>query len=203
MKRFWVKYSYIFTITFFILGFFNIIFAWLGFFCLIMPFIFAAKDKKNSWCQNYCPRANLFTKLFRNINLTGKPTPKFLSKGGGKWVMLTYFSFNFLLIILSTLMVFLDKREPLEKIRFLIAFQLPWDIPQLLNVVIFSDWGVHLGYRVYSMMFTTVIIGLLLGLLFKPRTWCTICPMGTLTNLTLKRQPTLKSQTELKNNNIA
>jgi len=196
MKQFWMRYSYFFTISFFLLGFFNIIFAWLGFFCLIMPFLFAAKDKKNTWCQGYCPRSNLFTKLFRNISLTGKPTPKFLLSGRGKTVMLTYFSLNLFVICLSTLMVFLDKREPLEKIRFLIAFQLPWDIPQLLNGGIFPDWSIHLGFRVYSMMFTTVIIGLLLGLLFKPRTWCTICPMGTLTNMTIKHKQTSKPTVE-------
>lgn len=193
IKQFWVKYAYFFTLSFFILGFFNIIFAWLGFFCIIMPFVFAVKDKKNSWCQGYCPRSNLFTKLFRNINLINKPTPKFLLNGKGKTVMLVYFLFNFFVIFMSTLMVVLDKREPLEKIRFLIAFKLPWNIPQLLDVGIMSDWVIHLGFRVYSMMFTTVILGLLLGLFYKPRTWCLICPMGNLTNTMLKHKQASKS----------
>lgn len=191
MKQYWIKYSYFFTISFFILGFFNIIFAWMGFFCLIMPFVFAAKDKKNTWCQGYCPRSNLFTKLFKNISLTGKSTPKFLLKKG-KTIMLIYFLLNIFMICMSTLMVFLDKREPVELIRFLIAFRLPWNIPQLLDVGVMPGWAVHLGFRVYSMMFTTVTLGVLLSLLYKPRTWCTICPMGNLTNMTLKRKQVSK-----------
>lgn len=193
LKKLWLNYSYFFTLFFFILGFFNIVFAWLGFFCLIMPFVLALKDKTNSWCQGFCPRSNLFTKLFKNINSTSKPTPKFLLNGKGKTVMLIYFLLNLFVICMSTLMVLLDKREPLEKIKFLIAFQLPWNIPQFLDIGVMPDWVIHLGFRVYSMMFTTVILGLLLGLLYKPRTWCLICPMGNLTNMTLKQKHTSKT----------
>jgi len=53
------------------------------------------------------------------------------------------------------------------------------------------DWAVHLGFRVYSMMFTTIIIGLLLGYLYRARTWCGICPMGTLSSLALRKKTTM------------
>lgn len=102
--------------------------------------------------------------------------------------MLIYFSLNFFMILMSTFMVFMDKREPLDKIRFLIAFQLPWDIPQLLNIGLISDWAVHFSFRLYSMMFTTTTLGLLLALLYRPRTWCAICPMGTLANLSVPKK---------------
>ena len=102
--------------------------------------------------------------------------------------MLTYFSINFLMICLSTLMVFLDKRDPIEKVRFLMAFQLPWTMPNLLDIGVMPDWSVHLGFRVYSMMFTTTIIGLLVGYLYRARTWCSICPMGTLSSLALRNK---------------
>ncbi len=84
-------------------------------------------------------------------------------------------------------MVFLDQRDPIEKVRFLIAFQLPWKMPNLLDVAM-MPWVVHLGFRVYSMMFTTIIIGLLIGYLYKARTWCSICPMGTLTSMASEKQ---------------
>lgn len=104
--------------------------------------------------------------------------------------MLVYFSINLLMICFSTLMVFLDKRDPLEKIRFLMAFQLPWKMPNLLSIGVMPDWAVHLGFRVYSMMFTTTIIGLLLSYLYRARTWCTICPMGTLSDMAIRKQNT-------------
>lgn len=187
MKEIWIKYSYLFTISFFILGIFNIIFAWIGFFCLIMPFVFVIKNKEKTWCKNYCPRSNLFNRVFSIMGLK-RSAPKWLVNGNGKRIMLTYFLINFSMICLSTLMVFLDKRDPVEKVKFLLAFQLPWNMPNLLDVGIMPDWVVHLGFRVYSMMFTTISIGLLLGFLYKARTWCAICPMGTLSSMALEKQ---------------
>lgn len=187
MKQIWKEYSYLFTILFFILGIFNIIFAWIGFLCLIFPFVFVIKNKEKTWCKSYCPRSNLFNRVFSVIGLK-RSAPKWLVNGKGKRIMLIYFLLNFSMICLSTLMVFLDKRDPLEKVKFLIAFQLPWQMPNLLNVGIMPEWAVHLGFRVYSMMFTTVIIGLLIGFLYRARTWCSICPMGTLSSMALGKQ---------------
>ena len=196
MKNSWIKYSYLFTILFFILGFFNIAFAWLGFFCLIMPFVFVIKDNKRTWCQSYCPRSNLFTRLFSKIG--AKSTiPRWLINGRGRKIMLVYFSINFAMICLSTLMVVLDKRDPLEKVRFLMAFQLPWVMPNLLDIGVMPDWVVHLGFRVYSMMFTTTIIGLMVGYFYRARTWCAICPMGTLSSLGLRKPNTKVSSEEV------
>ena len=187
MKKNWTNYLYIITISFFILGFFNIIFAWLGLICIILPFVLLARDKKKTWCQNYCPRASLFETLFKGRLLTGKTGPKWLIRGKAKWVMLGYFSINLLILTMSTVMVFKGRREPLEKIRFLLALQFPWDIPQILNLGTMPDWIVHLSFRIYSMMFTTTVLGLILSWIFKPRTWCTICPINTISDISLKK----------------
>ena len=77
--------------------------------------------------------------------------------------------------------------EAMEKVRFMIAFQLPWNMPQLLNISSIPDWAVHLSFRIYSMMFTTTVIGLVLGLLYSPRIWCTICPVNTISDLAIKK----------------
>ena len=88
------KYFFIFSLVFFALGFFNIIFGWLGFICMVLPFVLLAKDQKKTWCQNYCPRANLFNVLFKNRSFLGKIGPDWIIKGKGKWVILGYFSIN-------------------------------------------------------------------------------------------------------------
>ena len=111
-------------------------------------------------------------------------------------MMLTYFGINFLMIFLTTLMVFLDKRDPIEKVRFLMAFQLPGTMPNLLDIGVMPDWVVHVGFRIYSMMVTTTIIGLLVTYLYRARTWCAICPMGTLSSLAL-RKPNAKMKRSL------
>ena len=33
----------------------------------------------------------------------------------------------------------------------------------------------------YSLMLTSLLLGLIVMVLYKPRTWCTFCPMGTMT----------------------
>lgn len=187
MKRNWSNYLFVITLLFFTLGFFNIIFAWLGLVCLILPFVLLAKDKKKTWCQKYCPRASLFTVLFQDRSLTGSSGPDWLIKGKGKWFVLTYFCFNLFVITMSTIRVSAGLMEPLERVRFLIAFILPWNMPQLLNLGIVPDWALHLSFRIYSMMFTTTVLGLLLGWLFYPRTWCRVCPINTLSDLTLDK----------------
>lgn len=152
MNSKWSNYLYVITLLFFTLGFFNIIFAWLGLACLILPFILLAKDKKKTWCQGYCPRVSLFTALFQGRSLTGKVGPDWLVKGKAKWFFLTYFGINLFILTMSTIRVFLDKMDPIEQVRFMIAFPLPWDLPQLLSIGPVSEWAVHLSYRIYSRM---------------------------------------------------
>jgi hypothetical protein len=187
MKPNWTKYLYVVTILFFILGFFNIIFAWLGFVCLTLPFVMLVKDKKKTWCQKYCPRASLFTTLFKGKSLTGKTVPKWIVNKTAKRIILIYFSFNLFVLIMSTIMVSKGRVDVVDKIRFLMAFQLPWNLPQFLNITSIPNWAVHLSFRIYSMMFSTTVIGLLLGWLYKPRTWCTICPVNTISDISLKK----------------
>jgi polyferredoxin len=187
MKKKWTDKLYIFTILLFTLGFFNIIFAWLGFACMIIPFVLLAKDGKKTWCQSYCPRASLFTVLFKGKSQNSRTVPKWLTGDKAKMFFLIYFSFNLFILFMSTLMVFRGRIDAMERVRFMIAFQLPWNMPQLLNIGSIPNWAVHLSFRVYSMMFSTTVIGLVLGFLYKPRTWCTVCPVNTISDMAIKK----------------
>ncbi|MFQ7160316.1 MAG: 4Fe-4S binding protein, partial [Ruthenibacterium sp.] len=35
----------------------------------------------------------------------------------------------------------------------------------------------------YSLMLTSTMLGILTMLVYKPRTWCVYCPMGTMTQM--------------------
>ena len=37
------------------------------------------------------------------------------------------------------------------------------------------------GGGCHSLMLTSLLLGLIVMVLYKPRTWCTFCPMGTMT----------------------
>jgi polyferredoxin len=102
---------------------------------------------------------------------------------------------------MSTIMVSRGVRDPLERIKFLILFQIPWNIPQVLDFGSIPGWIVHLSFRVYSMMFTTTVLGLVLAGIFKPRTWCMICPVNTISDLALSRMKT-KDNIEIKRKGV-
>lgn len=172
------------TILFFLLGFVHITFSLLGLICMGLPFLLLSITKEKRWCKRYCPRASLFVNVIAKYSLKRR-IPKVLTKQRTKQIVLLYFGFNLFISIMSTIMVSLGRIEPIEMLRFLIVFPISWDLPQLLNVLV-PDHLLHLSYRIYSMMMTTTIIGLVFGLLYMPRTWCVICPIQTLT--TVKRK---------------
>lgn len=71
MKKRWYDYLWIFSCTYLVLGFFNILFAWLGLLCFLIPLIFAAAGSKG-YCNRYCGRGQLFALLGGRFGLSRK-----------------------------------------------------------------------------------------------------------------------------------
>lgn len=176
----WMDWLFLGTILFFVLGLVHISLALAGFVCVVTPFLLYLKTGKKLWCQSYCPRAALFTKVLSKLSMGLKP-PKWLYSSKTKRRVVIYFCINLGFVVMSTLMVALERIEAMDFIRFLIVFSIPLEFPQLIDLNV-PTFIVHLGYRIYSIMFTSTVIGLLLGLLYKPRSWCGVCPIQTLTN---------------------
>lgn len=176
----WQNQLFFITIGFFFVGLIHISFAMIGLLCFVIPFIQYHKYKDKIWCKYYCPRAGYFNQVIKKINIGLKP-PKWLSGKSLKKGVVIYFGMNLFFATMSTIMVTIGRIEPIEFVRFLIAFQIPIKLPQLLTLEVASPI-IHLSYRVYSMMFTSAVIGSLLGILFRPRTWCGLCPVNTLTS---------------------
>lgn len=174
------------TLLYFALSFINIQFAVLAMACMITPFILLARDKKKTWCQGYCPRANLYTKAGKLPFARGHKTPKSFTKGNVKWYVLAYFSLNLLIMLGTTIRVAAGSMEPMNYPRFLLFFAFRSELPQLLPTVNESQWLTHFSYRFFSMMMTTSVVGLIMSLVYKPRTWCTICPVATMSDVALK-----------------
>ncbi len=62
-KKHWYDYLWIWSIIYFTLGFFNILFAWLGMSDFLVP-VFIAVFGRNKWfCNNLCGRGQLFALL--------------------------------------------------------------------------------------------------------------------------------------------
>jgi len=180
------KYLFLITLLFFALGFVNIHFALLGFICMLLPFILLIKNNKKTWCQGYCPRANLYSTVGKITKEHSRKTPVFFIKGNMKWIMLIYFGISLFIITMSTFKVSSGVIPPMKILRFLIFIPIPFELPQIMEFSNVMPWLTHLSYRIYSMMMTTTVIGLVLAIVYKPRTWCTICPIATVSDVYLK-----------------
>lgn len=110
--------------------------------------------------------------------------PKILLHQDAKWMILSYFFISLIMIIMSTIKV-ATGATPLLALHYFIVIPVPFELPHLINIEA-PLWTLHFRYRMYSMMMTTVTLGLILAIVYKPRTWCTVCPISTLSNEYMK-----------------
>ena len=179
------RYLFIITLVYFISGFINITLALLALFCMITPFILVYRNRRLTWCHSVCPRADYLNKL--GLISFRKTAPKWLVSAKMKRGVLSYFCMNLMFIGLSTFMVSQGNIPPIDKVRFLMAFEIPWSLPQLWFIEGISDVLIHFSYRIYSIMFSSTVLGTILAIRYRPRTWCAICPMNTMSADYLKR----------------
>ena len=175
---------FIITLSYFALGFVSILFANLALLCMVLPFILLAKAKKKLWCQTYCPRASLLDAAGKKTNW--RKNPSLITSGRLRGIMLWYFGLNLLFITGSTIQVAMLRMESMQFIRLFIAIKL-FSLPQLITFQA-PPFLMHLSYRFYGMMASTTILALVLSRIYRPRIWCAVCPIGTISDATLRVQ---------------
>ena len=58
-KKRWYDYLWIASLTYLVLGFFNILFAWLGLICFLVPLTISIANGTKGYCNRYCGRGQL------------------------------------------------------------------------------------------------------------------------------------------------
>ena len=179
-KKHWYDHLWIWTICYFILGYFNILFAWLGMIDFLVPMILAIFFGNKAFCNNFCGRGQLFTKLGTSCKCSrNRPTPKFMTQKWFRYGFLAFFLTMFGSMVFQTYQVGAGARNLTEALKLFWTFRLPWDWAYTAGTT--ADWIAQYSFGFYSMMLTSTIIGLIVRVLYKPRTWCTFCPMGSMT----------------------
>ena len=89
----------------------------------------------------------------------------------------------FIMMLFNTYLVFSEVNELQKVIKILWTFSLPWN---WVNTSMVSPWIAQFAFGFYSVMVTSTILGIITMLLYKPRSWCVYCPMGTMTQLISK-----------------
>jgi hypothetical protein len=177
--------TYTVTIVYFLLGFLSIYTGLLALGCMAIPFLLILRHHEKRWCHRYCPRASLITITGKRNQKKWKILPPNWHTGTVRKLFLWYFSLNLLFIAGSTTQIALGRMEAMPYIRLFIAIPL-WPLPQVFSPA-GPEWLTHLSYRFYSMMLSTTILGITFSRIWRPRAWCAICPIGTLSNKMTQR----------------
>lgn len=179
-KKHWYDYLWIWSIVYFSLGFFNILFAWLGMIDFIVPLIFAIAVGNKGFCNRYCGRGQLFTVLGNGTGCSrNKRAPRFLASKWFRYGFLVFFLTMFGNMLFQTWLVASGAESLKEVIKLFWTIRIPWGWTYTAGMV--PDWIAKFSFGFYSLMLTSTLIGLIVMVLYKPRTWCSFCPMGTMT----------------------
>lgn len=179
----WYDYLWVASALYLVLGFFNIMFAWLGLLCFFIPLVTAAAAGTKGYCNRYCGRGKLFSLLGGTLGLSRRrDIPRWMKSKRFRYGFLVFFMTMFVVMLWNTWLVAAGSRSVEEAVTLLWAFRLPWDFarPESSSP---APWTVQFAYGFYSIMLTSTLLGLLSMVLFKPRSWCVYCPMGTMTQL--------------------
>lgn len=178
-KKQWYDYLWVVSALYLILGIFNILFAWLGLLCFIIPLLIAAIGGSKAYCNRYCGRGQLFQMIGGRLGLSRKcDVPAWLRSKWFRYGFLTFFMAMFISMIVTTVLVFQGIRDMNQIVTLLWTIKLPWHWVDISGV---TPWIAQFAFGFYSVMLTSTVLGLITMLLFKPRSWCVYCPMGTMT----------------------
>ena len=182
-KKQWYDYLWIWTIVYFALGFFNILFAWLGMIDFLVPLFIAVFRGTKGFCNRYCGRGQMFEQIGCKCSRK-KSAPSFLASRWFRYGFLIFFLTMFGNMVFQTYLVASGASGLREAIKLLWTICIPWGWTYQAGMV--ADWVAQFSFGFYSIMLTSTIIGLAVMALFKPRTWCSFCPMGTMTQMICK-----------------
>ena len=146
----------------------------------IVPLIFAIAAGNKGFCNRYCGRGQLFNVLGKNVGCSrNKKAPRFLATKWFRYGFLVFFLTMFGNMLFQTWLVASGAESLKEVIKLFWTIRIPWGWTYTVGMV--PDWIAKISFGFYSLMLTSTLIGLMVMALYKPRTWCSFCPMGTMT----------------------
>lgn len=184
-SKHWYEYLWIVTPVYLLLGFFNILFAWLGMIFFCVPLIIAIATGNKTYCNRYCDRGQFLTLLGGRLRLSrNRPTPNWMRSRWFRYGFLVFFLVMFLQMLWVTYLVGAGAQSLGQSVKLFWTFRVPWH--WAYHGTLLAPWVAQFAFGFYSMMLTSNLIGWIVMALYKPRTWCVFCPMGTMTQLICK-----------------
>ena len=180
-KSHWYNYLWIWSVIYFAMGFFNILFAWLGLISFFLPLIFAVGFGNKGFCNRYCDRGQLLRALGSQKGFSRrKDVPDWMKSKTFRYGFLVFFLVMFMNMLFTTYQVFAGASELRQVVTLFWTIPVPWAWAYQGGG---SPWVAQFAFGFYSLMLTSALLGVLTILAYKPRSWCVYCPMGTMTQL--------------------
>ena len=153
--------------------------------CFFIPLIIALVQGNKGYCNRYCGRGQLFGLLGGRLGLSRKKDiPGWMKSRAFRYGFLVFFLIMFCQMLWNTVLVFTGASDLKQVVTLLWIFKLPWH--WAYHGTLFHPGTAQFAFGFYSVMLTSTILGLITMVLFKPRSWCVYCPMGTMTQLICK-----------------
>lgn len=153
--------------------------------CFIVPLLFAIFKGNKAFCNKYCDRGQLLGLIGGRLGLSRKSdVPKWMYSKAFRYGFLIFFFAMFFVMLWNTYLVFAGTKDLTQAVTLLWTFNVPWQWAYHGNVI--APWISQYAFGFYSVMLTSTILGLVTMILFKPRSWCVYCPMGTMTQAICK-----------------
>ena len=119
-QKHWYDYLWIASAAYLILGFFNILFAWLGLLCFFIPLLLAIGGKDKLYCNRFCGRGQLFALLGGRFGLSRKKdVPQFLKTKAFRYGFLIFFFVMFFQMLWNTYLVFSGVQDLRQAVTLL------------------------------------------------------------------------------------
>lgn len=179
----WFDYLWIFSSVYLLLGLFNIMFAYLGLICFITPLLIAIFRGTKTYCNYYCGRGQLFMLVAEKFKLSlNRECPAWLKSKWWRYGFLIFFLVMFSNMLYMTYRVMQNVESLAKVVKLFWTFKLGWSFAYHGGIT----WMVQFAYGFYSLMLTSTLLGFIVMFLYRPRTWCVFCPMGTMTQTITK-----------------
>ncbi|OYP36523.1 hypothetical protein CG709_05955, partial [Lachnotalea glycerini] len=102
-KKNWYDYLWVLSTLYMVIGFFNILFAWLGMICFLVPLAISIINGNKIYCNKYCGRGQLFDLLGKQLKLSRKKDiPHFIRSNWFRYGFLIFFLMMFANMLFST-----------------------------------------------------------------------------------------------------
>ena len=153
--------------------------------CFITPLLISVIWGSKAFCNKYCDRGQLLALLGGRFGLSRrKDIPNWMKSKAFRYGFLIFFFVMFFLMLWNTYLVFAGATSLKQVVTLLWTFNVPWN--WAYHGDLFAPWVTQFAFGFYSVMLTSTILGIITMVLFKPRSWCVYCPMGTMTQMICK-----------------